>query len=109
MSGTPASSPDQRVEGSNERISTPTRLELLGTGIAVFLRGADRAIHSKRGVWVVLVALVGVTAIATIGFRFCGWSSQYIPLYAADAEMGAVAAAIYVILVRWDDRSTPRE
>jgi hypothetical protein len=64
----------------------------------------DRAIHSRRGVWSVVVLLFVVLVACTVGFLHFGWATVWIPLYAADVEMLVVASAIYVIAVTWDKK-----
>lgn len=75
-------------------LDAKAKLGLLG-------RGVVSAVHSRFAVWIVIVTLLSVVAIATVGFERLGWAPKFIPLYAADAEMLLVASALYVIAVRW--------
>ena len=69
---------------------------------ARFFEWLRLAVHSKRGVWVVILVLLGAIAVTTYGFEVWDWPSRFIPLYAADAQMAVVASALFVIVVRWD-------
>lgn len=78
---------------------TATRREIVGDVFRLLFR----ALHNPKGLGYVLVGLVAGITIATVGFIHYGWAKVWIPLYAADAEMATVAAAIYVVLVRWKE------